>query len=291
MQMTEKTSSPMQIAVTGGKGRLGQAVIEELLQSGHTPVCVDVRWDGAAIRDRRFRTRVADLADLGQACSVLSGAQAVIHCAAIPWAGSYPAEVVFRTNALSHFHVLQASALLGIGKVVTASSFQAVMPVHGDQAAAPRYFPLDEGHPCEPDSEYGLSKVVGETANAVFQRQHGIRTASIRLPFIVRADKMHEYPFMTEAEQSRNFWTYIDPRDAARCMRLAAESEAYEAEIFNVCADDTSAPRPTAQLLEQYFPGVELRAPLEGFASPLSNAKAREILGFTPRHTWREKDA
>jgi hypothetical protein len=44
---------------------------------------------------------------------------------------------------------------------------------------------------------------------------------------------------------------------------------------------------PTADLLAAHFPEVEQRAPIAVTESPLTIAKAREVLGFEPQHSWR----
>lgn len=274
----------MRIAVTGGVGLLGHAIIQELLDYGHRPICIDLRRPEPNAWQQPCPDRVVDLTDLGQTYGALREVDAVIHCAAIPWAGVYPPEVVFRTNCLSHFNVLQASASLGIRKVVTTSSIQAVIRLHTERPASPLYFPVDEEHPCCPDTEYGLSKEAGEAANRMFHRQYGIQTASIRLPGVWRVDQVCLPRITDEQRQVRNFWSHIDPRDAAQCFRLAVESNAFESEIFNACADDTAAITPSSELLNRHFQGTEVRQPLDGFASLFSNAKARRLLGFMPRH-------
>jgi hypothetical protein len=44
---------------------------------------------------------------------------------------------------------------------------------------------------------------------------------------------------------------------------------------------------PTIELVEQFVPDIERRADIDGVSSLLSSEKARELLGYTPEHTWR----
>jgi len=279
----------MRIAVTGGMGRLGRPVVEDLLARGHEPISIDIVPPERDIWHLPYPMRVADLTDLGQTYGALQGAEAVVHCAAVPFAGRFPAETVFRTNLMSHFNVLQASAGLGIRAVVSASSIQTIIRLRTPRPAPPLYFPLDEEHPCCPDTEYGLTKEAGEAANRTFSRQYGLRTASIRLPLIWPADQIRQFPNIeNEEQQARIFWTFVDPRDAALCIRLALETETYESEVFLVSAPDTSSLTPTREALDRFYPGVECREPLEGFASPISCAKAQRMLGFEAQHRCQE---
>ncbi|MFM2475486.1 NAD(P)-dependent oxidoreductase, partial [Burkholderia cenocepacia] len=85
---------------------------------------------------------------------------------------------------------------------------------------------------------------------------------------------------------SWNLWGYIDHRDAAQAVRLAVEADRQGAEVFIVAADDTVMRRPSVELLTGALAELERRAPIEGRATLLSNAKARRELGFRPRYSW-----
>ncbi|HEV2065286.1 MAG TPA: hypothetical protein VGR08_00515, partial [Thermomicrobiales bacterium] len=61
------------------------------------------------------------------------------------------------------------------------------------------------------------------------------------------------------------------------------------AQSFIIAAADTIMARPSADLLREVFPGVEIRGEFGEFETLLSNRKAREVLGFEPRHSWRDQ--
>jgi len=286
--MNAESSRSLRVAVTGGAGRLGQQVIRELLEHGHSPICIDQRTPDGDPRERRYPIKIADLTNLGETYGMLRGADAVVHTAAIAWAGRHAPEVTYRTNTLAHFNVLEACAGLGIRKIATASSIQIFVQVKPYPPLEPLYFPIDEEHPIHPNTEYGLSKEAGEAANRMYARRFGISAASIRLPFIVAAERFSDNRTMADDVQDRNFWSYIDPRDAARIFRLAIETPWDGAEAFNACAADTCSPTPTARLLERYHPSVERRKPLAEFETLIAIDKARQRLGFEPRYTWRQ---
>ena len=50
---------------------------------------------------------------------------------------------------------------------------------------------------------------------------------------------------------------------------------------------DTCSWTPTQTLLSRYYPEVPVKASLEGNAS---HQKATRLLGFEPRHTWRDSN-
>ena len=88
-----------------------------------------------------------------------------------------------------------------------------------------------------------------------------------------------------------NLWGYIDERDVAFSCRLALEApvEAVAGHpAFIIAAADTVMDRPSAVLLAEVFPGVELKHEVGEFGTLLAIDRARQVLGFEPRHSWRD---
>ena len=84
-----------------------------------------------------------------------------------------------------------------------------------------------------------------------------------------------------------NLWGYIDARDAAQAIRKALEAPLAGAEIFIIANADTVMSRSNAELMAEVFPGVPLKTGLGGNETLLSIEKARRLLGYEPRHSWR----
>jgi nucleoside-diphosphate-sugar epimerase len=169
----------MRVVVTGGSGLAGRAVVDDLMEHGFDVVNVDlVPGDGPA----PFRR--ADLVDLGQVYGCMREAQAVVHFAAIPRPTLDVPEVVFRTNVMSAFNVLEAASALGISRVVSASSVSVLGFPFFAQPFAPDYVPIDEAHPLLPQDAYALSKRIGEELAAGFARRGGLSVVSLRFPWI-----------------------------------------------------------------------------------------------------------
>jgi nucleoside-diphosphate-sugar epimerase len=87
-----------------------------------------------------------------------------------------------------------------------------------------------------------------------------------------------------------NLWGYIDQRDVALSCRLALEANTGAVTgnpAFIIAAADTVMNRPSAELLAEVFPGVKLIGDVGEFGTLLAIARAREVLGFEPAHSWR----
>ena len=85
------------------------------------------------------------------------------------------------------------------------------------------------------------------------------------------------------------FWGWVDRRDAARACRLAIETDWQGHEVFFINGAETTLTIPTEEALAAAYPGVPLRRPLPGFASPLDISKAARILDWAPEHSWQDE--
>ena len=70
-------------------------------------------------------------------------------------------------------------------------------------------------------------------------------------------------------------------------MHLCLQKDGLGFQVFNA-VNDTITAEPTAEFLARYGPGVPVTRPLGEFEAPLSNRKAREVLGFKEEHDWRK---
>jgi hypothetical protein len=59
--------------------------------------------------------------------------------------------------------------------------------------------------------------------------------------------------------------------------------------IFNACQRHDHSRPTNGGVLTQWCPRVPLARPLVGDEAPLSNWKAREMLGFKEQHNWRDE--
>ncbi len=273
----------MRIVVTGGSGKGGAWVVRDLREHGHDVLNVDTRHDGSAFG----LCLLADLTDLGQVLEALSGAEAVVHFAAIPAPGLRPEGETFRNNAMSTYNVFAAAATHGIRRVVWASS-ETVLGLPFD--TPPRFAPIDETIEPRPESSYALSKLVGETIAAQFARRTGTTFVGLRISNIMEPPDYAQFPGYWEDARIRkwNLWGYVDARDVALAARLGLDAEIDGAEVCIVAASDTVMTRPSADLMAEVFPAVPLRRQLTGRETLLSIDRARRILGYEPAHRWED---
>lgn len=279
----------MQILVTGGQGRLGRAVTIALTARGDRVTSVDRQLGGGQRRAGETR-RVVDVRDAGAVLEVARGCDAIIHCAAIPSPERHPAEVVFETNVIGTFAVLQAAMLAGAERVVISSSLSALGGAWADPPHPPRDVPVDEAHPLEVEDPYGLSKVINERTAEMFHRRTGMTIAALRFGWILSAAEARAEAARFDSDPMRNqpgLWSYIDERDAAAACLNAIDAPPFGYAALNVIGADTLSTIPTEEALQRYAPEVERRTPINGFESPFSAELARSTIGFEARWSWR----
>jgi nucleoside-diphosphate-sugar epimerase len=289
-----------QIVVTGGSGKAGRAVVHDLVEHGYDVVNVDVVQAG---RPEAPFLR-AELTDYGETIEALRGADAVVHLAAIPAPRIRTVERTFEINMLSTYNVFSAATLLGLERVVWASSETVLgLPFghrHGrsllDPAAAPGhqaepdYVPIDEAHPLRPHSSYSLSKVLSEEMARQFARWSHITFVGLRFSAIREPADYGSFPDTWRDPHlgEWNVWGYVDARDVAQACRLGLAVDIAGADVFIIAAGDTVMDRPNAEVMAEYFPSVELRPGTGEFDTLLSIDKARRVLGYAPAYSWRD---
>ncbi|QHW32055.1 NAD(P)-dependent oxidoreductase [Paenibacillus rhizovicinus] len=274
------------VVVTGGSGMLGRWVVKHFAEQNYDVVNVD----SIRPQEEHCPTLLVDLNNLGEVYNALAGADAVVHLAAIPAAHIRTSDVTFQNNVMSTYNILEAAAGLGIRKAVIASSESSYGIVFAVNRFGPSYVPVDEDHPQLPQDSYGLSKVVNEQTADMFHRRTGMQVVSLRIGNVIPPERYALFPSFIHdsAERDRILWSYVDTRDIAEACRLAIEKDGLGSVAINLAADDSSMAIPSRQLLAERFPEVsDFREPMNGFESLLSNARAKELLGWTPKHAWR----
>jgi nucleoside-diphosphate-sugar epimerase len=273
----------MRIVVTGGSGKGGAWVVRDLRDHGHEVLNVDTRHDGSAFG----LCLLTDLTDLGQTLEALSGAEAVVHFAAIPAPQLRPEGETFRNNTMSTYNVFAAAVAHGIRRVVWASS-ETVLGLPFD--TPPQFAPIDETIEPRPESSYALSKLVGETMATQFARRTGTTFVGLRISNIMEPEDYTLFPgYWNDTRQRRwNLWGYVDARDVAAAARLGLDAAVDGAEVCIVAAADTVMTRPSAELMAEVFPSVPLRRTVEGRQTLLSIDRARRVLGYEPTHRWED---
>ena len=276
------------IVVTGAAGRLGHRVVELLAGRGREVLATD----RVAADDLPAEFVRCELSDAAAIADLLKGADAVVHMGAIPGPLREDPRVIFENNVTGDFNVMMSAAELGLRRVVFSSSAFGMGWAHDGNAFVPLYLPLDENHPMMPFEPYGLSKQVGEDVGRMIARNSDTTVVSLRFTNVALPEVQAEFPWPAPTPENPLtlvMWAYADARDVAEAHVLAVDAEIEEYEAFMLAQPSSRFAEPTIDLIKQNFGDrVEIRDRLEGVASVISTAKAQRMLGWTPRHDWRQ---
>ena len=292
----------MRVFFTGGSGKAGRHAIAHLVECGHRVVNGDIVPLGRpGVADLRI-----DLTDAGQVFNALSAYaghdelepgtgvpryDAVVHFAAIPAILFRPDNETFRINALSTYNVLDAAVKLGIRKVIFASSETTYGICFADGEVRPDYVPVDEEHPTVPQDSYAMSKVVNEVTARSFQARSHIDIYGLRINNVIEP---HEYATRFPAVvadpglRRRNIFAYIDARDLGHMVDCCLRTDGLGYQIFNVSNDDTSVAITSNEVYEQFYAGLPRQREMGRYETFYANDKAKRLVGFAPRHSWRD---
>jgi nucleoside-diphosphate-sugar epimerase len=216
------------------------------------------------------------------------GVDAVVHLAAVPAPGLVPNAALFANNVPSTFNVFEAARVLGIRRVVWASS-ETVLGLPFD--TPPPYAPVDEDYHPRPESTYSLGKVLEEEMARQHARWRGDATfVGLRFSNVMDVADYAGFTAWQDDPAARrwNLWGYIDARDGAQAVRRSLTADVDGAAVCVVANADTVMRRSSAELMAAEFPGVEVRGDLGEHETLLSIGRARALLGYEPEHSWRD---
>ena len=115
----------------------------------------------------------------------------------------------------------------------------------------------------------------------------GLRFSNIMEP----EDYARFASFQDDAKKRKwNCWGYIDARDAAQAIRLALEAKITGADVFIIANADTVMERDNESLLKEVFPTVPHKRSFGPHETLLAIEKARKILGYEPKYSWRTQN-
>ncbi|WOQ70151.1 NAD(P)-dependent oxidoreductase [Microbacterium limosum] len=279
----------MRIALTGSSGKLGSVVLRELRAAGHDVIGLDV----VGVREPGFVQ--VDLTDYGQVIDALAGVNdthdgvdALVHLAAVPAPGIRSDVATFHNNIAATFNVFWAAIRLGIRRIVYASS-ETVLGLPFD--VPPPYIPVDEEYAARPESVYSLVKHLEEQLATELVRWHpDLSITALRFSNVMVPEDYAAFPYDDDARDRKwNLWGYIDARDGAQAIERALDAAPAGFDRFIIAAADTVTTRPNAELVAEVFPDVPVHGDLGAHDTMLSITKARRLLGYEPRHSWRDE--
>ena len=281
------------VIVTGGSGKLGRAVLRDLVDHGYEVLNLDQTLP----RETVCQTVRIDLSDYGQVAEAILGGiderkgpfDAVVHLAAIPAPGLFPNARTFKNNVPTSYNIFLAAQQAGIKNVVFASS-ETVLGLPFDNP--PPYVPIDEEYYPRPESAYSLGKLLDETMARQFARwDPELKILGLRFSNVMDPEDYQAFPsFDGDAKLRKwNLWGYIDARDGAQAVRKALESNLKGFEPFIIANADTVMSRSNDSLLDELFPQVPRKGMISEHGTLLAIDKARRLLGYEPQYSWRDE--
>ncbi len=198
------------VVLTGAGGRIGSAIMPLLPAS----------WD-VQRTDLEAHQGIAalDVTDADACQAAFTGADAVVHLAAVPdptasWERLLPANVV------GTHHVARAAADCGVRRLVLASSVHAV-------SAGPDQTQVRAGDPPRPANLYGATKAWAEALGSWVAATTSTSVVALRIGcFAAQRPSADTVP-------AREMSAWLSPRDAAELVRASVEAEGLRFEVAN----------------------------------------------------------
>jgi UDP-glucose 4-epimerase len=289
--------------VTGGAGFIGSHIVQKLLQKGMETVVLDNLSAGKTENlPPGTQVVIGDVCDPATVRNTLSGVDVVFHLAArVSIRDSFRGFVEdARTNVIGTVTLLHGMEGSGVKKFIYASS----MAVYGDA----RYLPIDEEHPIEPTSPYGVSKLASEDYVLCFCKHLGIHPVILRYfntygpkqtfspyvgvitIFIQKLLRDEDLPVFGDGNQVRDF-VHVD--DVAAASLISIEYQGGK-QVFNVGTGIGTTIHSLAEILKDKMNksnrvNYQPIQPGEPSSSVADVRLAREELGFTARWSLQEK--
>lgn len=170
----------MRIVVTGGAGFIGSHVVDEYIAAGHEVAVVDNLWEegGGSIsnvneRATFYRVDITNLEDVAKVFREVKP-EIVNHHAAqhsVSISTKYPSFDA-QVNVLGLLNVLRSAVDIRAEKVILASS--------GATYGSSKYVPIHEDTAQQPESPYGITKMVGEHYMRYWRLAHGLNYTVLR---------------------------------------------------------------------------------------------------------------
>jgi len=303
--------SNMRVLVTGGAGFIGSWIVQGLVEKGARVRVYDNFSSGTEENLHGLDVEIVngDILDFDSLKTAMLGCDMVSHHAAqleITTCIRSPQHDL-RVNAFGTLNVLKAAEIVGVKKVVVASS----ACVYGQA----QYIPTDEKHPTNPNWAYGVSKLAAEKYCHIFSEMTGIPTVCLRYGivygprewygrvltiFLKRALKNLPAVVFGDGSQKRDF-VYVE--DAAQLHNLALVTDTGMHSVFNVGTGIGTRIVDLAELVTEIcslrtppifedvpeggwssiVEGGRMRLPNELQQMVLDPSLAGKVLGFRPR--------
>jgi len=302
------------ILVTGGAGFIGSHLVDRLSLENKV-IVLDNLSSGSLSNLEKSKNRITfikgDTLDKGLLKDIVAEVELVFHLAANVGNIKSIEDPYFDmdVNIKGTINLLEACLKSNIKRLVYSSS--------GAIFGEAKYLPIDEEHPLNPESPYGVSKLAAEKYCFAFYKVHGIPTTAVRY-FNVYGPRQgsSQYPnviaiffsrikdgkpltIFGDGKQTRDF---LFVEDVVTANILAATHPAAVGEIFNIATGKASSVEQVANLIKQISARESPVVYADSRAGEVRHSqanieKARRMLGYNPETdlkkglllTWQEE--
>ena len=279
----------MKILVTGGAGFIGSYLSRELSRK-HEVIVFDNLFTGK--KENLPEEMEFIKGDLRKICDLakIPEVDVVFHLASQTSASFSikSPKLDVEINILGTINLLNWCNEYGIKKVIYTSS----AAVYGE----PQYLPIDEEHPTNPISPYGISKLSAEKYVLLYRNSIVLRLANVYGKggakegeagviqiFAEKAKNREQLEIFGDGTQTRDF---INVKDAANACMLALSYEGKE-RIFNIGSGKETSVNELVELFKKYEPNLKVkylrRRNGDISRSYFDISRARKELNFIPR--------
>ena len=178
----------MSIFIIGGTGFIGRRLIPLLAQRGEEIVCMDINPQTANYGDFGKQVRVVrgDVTQFDDVVAQMAAAKAsrVINLAYL-LGSEHPPRFAFKLNILGMDNCFEAARILGVNRVVYASSLavSGEQKFYGDRVVTEEDF--RHGH-----AQYAMHKIFNEWQAQDYREKHGLEITAIRPANVTGNDKI-----------------------------------------------------------------------------------------------------
>lgn len=295
----------MRFLIVGGGGFIGSNVADHLLRDGHTLRILE-RPHVRPYREFESHEPVewlsGDLRNVEKANEAVRGADVVLHIASTTHPRTSNDDPVYdvESNLISTIRLVEAMLRQYVARIVFLSS-------GGTVYGTPRYLPVDEDHPTEPQVSHGIVKLAIEKYLLMYKRLQGLQ------PVILRVSNPYGMRQRTDSGQGViaafmhrvlnglpiEIWgdgsvvrDYLYIGDLVEAVARAA-SYSGDKSVFNLGSGVGTSLNEAIDLIEEVLGMDVTRRYVSGRefdvkVNVLSTARAVQEFGWKPRVTLRE---
>jgi UDP-glucose 4-epimerase len=295
----------MKITVFGGGGFIGSTIVDRLLQDKHSIRVFErprVPAYRAFLPDEQVEWMTGDLSDISSIKEAIDGVDVVLHLVSTTLPKSSNENPIYdvQSNVIATLQLLDAMVEKKVGRIVFISS-------GGTVYGAPKYIPIDEKHPTDPEVSYGITKLAIEKYLHLYSHLHGIKQVSLRVAnpygerqrvetaqgavgvFIHNVLKGTPIEIWGDGNVQRDFLHVSDVAEAfAKAVTYTGETS-----VFNISSGIGTSLNSLMSMIEEvsgapvarsYKPGRSFDVPV----SVLCNKLAQDDLGWSPRISMKD---